>query len=1695
MRKWAVFALSSMMAGAMILMALGVPAPQAAHAAPPSSITIDSPADGATTGSGILRLSGTYTGLYEIKLYIDGTTQVDAMTSDPDGDDSGTWAYNLDTSKYNGTVQIRARGLDTTTRYGIWSPTIQVHVNNPAASKPQVAIVSPAEGVPLSGIVPIRVEATSGAAITRVEVRIDGGAWQQAAFDGTYYSLDWDTTAIGDKTSSIEARAYNANGAKGLSMTTYAQVGAGTHEAVVMRSHDRAMWIWEAASYNLLLNPGSREVLDAMAKDTATFDSDPVTVFYFAVGTFDGMDVMEDRPDLLRDFISWAHERGYQVYACIAAGTSPPYMGAYREFHDTAIRHFEQVLNYNIASGPDERFDGVNVDIEPYISPDFSALYPSLQIQYLEMTEKMIERRNAAGLNLPYGPAIPKWYDSSDRAKDIAYNGQTKWLSEHVQDLSDYISIMDYRDTADGSAGIIEGARGEIAYANAIGKPNSVVIGVETKDIANSGDPETITFREEGRTAMEAELDKVYAAFGSEPSFGGIAMHHYDTIRALPSDWGPDGVLWQPPADSEPPTALSAKPAATAIDYQSIALKYGRAYDNTEVDQYIIYRSTESGFTPGPANAIGTARSLIFTDTGLLPATTYYYKVAAVDVQGHIGPASEQAKATTGTTHLKPMIITSLKVEPQGSNASAVLQVADMNTLAPLSANVEGRFTHAGGKYVSADAADGRATLTSEAIPAGFQVGFEPRRITADGYYWAQAYDRPHAAVAFPRVQLQNLAISEGSFSVPFTPGQAHYTAVVDVDTARLHVTATAGDPAMAIRVNGVPVGSGELSQAIPLAPGDNVIVVQTTGKDATTDSYTMTVIRQVPIDNVFIASEDAHVFQNEPSRNDGSSPYLDVLDITNADGGGDKLVYLKFDTGAWIQAVDSVTLNVYSPQPTSKNVKIDVIGYPADDWKEGTIVFNNRPLKDPVPIRSFTVRESGWYAIDVTEFARTQIGPDHDRTITLRFIINDIPNSSGELVQFHSRDNGSNPPYLLINPSSDASLAHLALSAGQLEPAFDPDRFLYTATVSDDVYGIQLTPTVSESHARITMNGQPVVSGQPSDVIALQIGPNGPVVIQVTAQDGTLQEYEVLVHQVLSDNADLRSLSLLGAELDRPFSAEVTAYMASVSAGIESVRLAAEAADSGASVWVNDVPLNADGLSQSISLNPGRNDISVRVQARNGDSKVYAITVTVEAGGDPGGPTEPTDPTEPTEPTDPADPADPADSSDPATPGTGSAGGPSEPGTPSPDVQTGGNGTIIRAPSVPAVDENGQPAAKVALDASTLLRAVEALRQQAGTGASPVVTIEVDDQAPSTIVDMPLEALDRLSQVAGAVLSVRAGQASHQLPAAFVDPAAVAASLGVQPEQIQLRVTVRKLDDEQASDWLGAARAEGGSIIGSVYDFRLTAHAGDKSLPLDDFGYRYFTSTLDWPAADLPEPGSYLTAVTIDPATGALVFVPAKITAAEGRMQAAIQRTHNGPVAIVQLRRSFADTQGHWAQQAVERLASKLVAQGVADDRFAPDREITRAEFVALLVRTLGLAANSNSAATEAAYGDVLSTDWHAGAIAIASDAGLVRGFSDGSFRPNRSISREELAVLIAQAMDFASPSPSTDGADRTLASAGFKDADRIAPWAQEAVQRAAQAGLMIGYPDETFAPHERATRAQAAVLLQQLALMLGFM
>lgn len=251
--------------------------------------------------------------------------------------------------------------------------------------------------------------------------------------------------------------------------------------------------------------------------------------------------MLRDSRHQVASFVRWARGRGYHVQAVIAGGTNPPYLGVLPQYQHLAIGEFTKVLDYNRAVPDNARFDGVNVDIEPYLLPEWKEPGTTLPTIWLDLLAKFVHLRDVSGQRLLVGPAIPFWFDSSDCCTAITWHGKTAPLSDHAQDLTDYVALMDYTETA---AGIISRAEHEIAYAAAIGKPRSVVIGVESKDLSGTSDPETVTFYEEGRTYMEAELDKVYSALGGTPAFAGIAMHHYGGLLLLPSVWGEGGVYY-----------------------------------------------------------------------------------------------------------------------------------------------------------------------------------------------------------------------------------------------------------------------------------------------------------------------------------------------------------------------------------------------------------------------------------------------------------------------------------------------------------------------------------------------------------------------------------------------------------------------------------------------------------------------------------------------------------------------------------------------------------------------------------------------------------------------------------------------------------------------------------------------------------------------------------------------------------------------------------------------------------------------------------------------------------------------------------------------------------------------------------------------------------------------------------------------
>lgn len=176
-----------------------------------------------------------------------------------------------------------------------------------------------------------------------------------------------------------------------------------------------------------------------------------------------------------------------------------------------------------------------------------------------------------------------------------------------------------------------------------------------------------------------------------------------------------------------------------------------------------------------------------------------------------------------------------------------------------------------------------------------------------------------------------------------------------------------------------------------------------------------------------------------------------------------------------------------------------------------------------------------------------------------------------------------------------------------------------------------------------------------------------------------------------------------------------------------------------------------------------------------------------------------------------------------------------------------------------------------------------------------------------------------------------------------------------------------------------------------------------------------------------------------------------------------------------------FADVTDHWARQYIEALAQKNVVSGKGDGLFVPEDPVTRAEFVAMTVRALGLAEGEYNGA----YYDVFKADWYAPAMQAAKSAELI---PEAMLQYNKAfplalISRQEAAAVMAQACKNKGKLPQVN-----IYLGVFDDEDQIAAWARESVSAVYALDVMRGTDLHTFAPAKSLTRAEAAVLIYNL-------
>lgn len=171
----------------------------------------------------------------------------------------------------------------------------------------------------------------------------------------------------------------------------------------------------------------------------------------------------------------------------------------------------------------------------------------------------------------------------------------------------------------------------------------------------------------------------------------------------------------------------------------------------------------------------------------------------------------------------------------------------------------------------------------------------------------------------------------------------------------------------------------------------------------------------------------------------------------------------------------------------------------------------------------------------------------------------------------------------------------------------------------------------------------------------------------------------------------------------------------------------------------------------------------------------------------------------------------------------------------------------------------------------------------------------------------------------------------------------------------------------------------------------------------------------------------------------------------------------------------SFNDMQNAaWAEDAVNAMAKKGIIKGYIDGSFKPNNNVTRAEFVAMAVRAFGLVGEN-----EEVFDDVKKEVWYFGAVAAAYREGIITG-NGGLFMPESSITREDTAVIISRILDKKEILEEKEPIE-------FTDTEKISGYATEAVFKLAAAGIISGMPDGSFSPEANLSRAQAAVILHR--------
>ena len=178
--------------------------------------------------------------------------------------------------------------------------------------------------------------------------------------------------------------------------------------------------------------------------------------------------------------------------------------------------------------------------------------------------------------------------------------------------------------------------------------------------------------------------------------------------------------------------------------------------------------------------------------------------------------------------------------------------------------------------------------------------------------------------------------------------------------------------------------------------------------------------------------------------------------------------------------------------------------------------------------------------------------------------------------------------------------------------------------------------------------------------------------------------------------------------------------------------------------------------------------------------------------------------------------------------------------------------------------------------------------------------------------------------------------------------------------------------------------------------------------------------------------------------------------------------------LAVTAFAASYTDTDGHWAEDAIERWTDLEIVNGYTDGEYKPENELTRGQAALIFARLLKL----EKKADISNFTDVAADAYYADAIAQVVERGIMRGTSETTMNPEDTLKREDFFTMLVRALGI----PFEEESDKT-----FTDESKVSSYAAGAINALVNAGYVKGYEDGSLRPENEIKRSEIVALFHQ--------